>query len=122
MILTQVVFSAEKFIEFIRKCRDAGISSNIPIIPGLYIPFTFDELNLLLRITKVTINSEIYEKFKSLKDDPEGFKNFSLSFLTKIIHDIQENSPEVIRGFHFFTMNNFEMVQRLVKIIKFSEE
>jgi methylenetetrahydrofolate reductase (NADPH) len=122
VILTQVVFSADKFIEFVNRCRKIGISSDIPIIPGLYIPHNFDELNLMLKITKVSMDSTAYEKFRSLKDDCEGFKDFSLSFMTKMIHDIQENSQEFIKGFHFFTLNNFEMVQRLINVIDFKEE
>lgn len=122
VILTQVVFSPEKFVEFVENCRKVGISPNIPIIPGLYIPLSFSELNLMLKITKVSMNSGTYKVFESLKDDPESFKSFSLSFMTKLIKDIQRTSPEFTRGFHFFTLNNFEMIQNLIKLVDFSEE
>jgi methylenetetrahydrofolate reductase (NADPH) len=122
VILTQVVFSSVKFIEFVKQCRKIGISNEIPIIPGLYIPHNLDELNLMLKITKVSMDSTVYENFRNLKDDSEGFKDFSLSFMSKMIHDIQGNSQEFIKGFHFFTLNNFEMVQRLINVIDFKEE
>lgn len=122
IILTQVVFSSEIFISFVKKCRECGISSHVPIIPGLYIPFSFKELNLILKITKVSIDPEIYQNLEVLKDDTEEFQKVSLNFMKKIIENIQENSSEYIRGFHFFTMNNFKMIQKLIEIVDFSEE
>jgi methylenetetrahydrofolate reductase (NADPH) len=122
VILTQVVFSAEKFVEFVRKCRDIGISRHVPIIPGLYIPYNFKELNSILKITKVSIDLEIYQTFEGLKEDPEEFQKFSLTFTTNMIKSIQQTSPEFIRGFNFFTMNNFQMIHKLVELVNFSEE
>lgn len=120
--MTQVVFSVAKFVEFVRKCREIEISSEVFIIPGLYIPFNFKELNLVLRITKVAMDPATYKKFEELKDDDEQFKKLSLAFMTNLIRGIQETSSEFIRGFHFFTMNHFEMIQSLVEFIDFSEE
>lgn len=122
IILTQVVFSADIFVGFLIKCREIGISSEVFIIPGLYIPYSWNELKTILRITKVSMKKEIYDKFYDLKDDDENFKKFSLNFTVKMILDIQLRSPEIIRGFHFFTFNNFEMVQNIIEIVNFSEE
>ena len=122
IVLTQVVFSADKFIEFLRNCREIGISTKVFIIPGMYVPYNWTELGNVLRISKVSLEGEIYEKFHELKDDDEGFKTYALDLTTKMIREIQQRTPEFIRGFHFFTMNNFEMVERLIKIVNFSEE
>lgn len=122
IILTQVVFSAQLFVGFVRRCRQIGIPEMVPIVPGLYIPFNMRELDLILRITKVPMKSEIYRKFENLRNDEDAFKNFSISFMTELISDIQELSPEFISGYHFFTMNNFEMIQRLINVVDFSVE
>lgn len=121
IILTQVVFSADKFIDFVRRCRLIGISSEVIIIPGLYIPFNISELDFVLRITKASIDSEVYDRFALLKNDPEEFKRFSLSITIKMIEDVRLKSPELIRGFHFFTMNHFEMIQSLIQLVNFNE-
>lgn len=119
IILTQVNFSADAFIGFVKRCRGGGI--DVPIIPGLYIPHNFSELNLILRITKASMEPKAYEKFKALKDNDEEFQKFSLAFMTKMIGDIQATSSEFIRGFHFFTMNNFTMIQKLIETVDVSE-
>jgi methylenetetrahydrofolate reductase (NADPH) len=113
-ILTQVVFSASKFCEFVVKCRERGISTDVPIIPGIYIPYTFDELNRILIITKATIPDEMYEKLKSMRDNDQLFQEESLKFIKELIENIKRTSAEFICGFHFFTMNNFYMLNSLV--------
>lgn len=122
IVLTQVVFSASKFVEFVNNCNEIGISSDVIIIPGLYIPSNWKELKLVLRITKISMGQETYEKFKELKDDDQKFKEFSLAFMTELIQEIQQTSSVFIKGFHFFSMNNLEMIKKLVEIINFSGE
>jgi methylenetetrahydrofolate reductase (NADPH) len=56
VILTQVVFSAERFAAFVKNCRAVGINQ-VPIIPGLYIPLNLKELELMLRITSSNLRT-----------------------------------------------------------------
>lgn len=121
VVLTQVIFSADKFVDFVRRCRRIGISSEVVIIPGLYIPFDMSELDFVLRLTKASMDSEVYDRLANLKNDPEEFKRLSLSITIKMIEDVRVKSPESIRGFHFFTMNHFEMIQSLIRVVDFSE-
>lgn len=121
VILTQLIFSAEIFCKFVRKCRQFGIPEAIAIIPGLYIPKNINELKLILNITKVTIPTTLKCELESLQNDEQKFQELSLSFITKLINDIQRDSPEHIRGFHFFTMNDLTMLSKLTKCINFSE-
>src|SRR5690349_15180687 len=74
IVLTQVVFSADKFVDFVRRCRQIGISSEVFIIPGLYIPLNMNELDFVLQITKSSMESEVYKRLVELKNDTEEFK------------------------------------------------
>lgn len=121
-ILTQLTFSAEKFCTFVDKCREVGISQDIPIIPGLYVPRDLKELDLILKYSKADIPSELYENFEKLSANEDEFQEFSLASTVKCIEHIQENCSEFIRGFHFYTMNNLNMLQKLTQIVNFSEE
>lgn len=113
-ILTQVVFSSETYVKFVESCRELGIK--VPIIPGLYVPRNLQELEFFLKLTKVSIDSKIHENFKNFENDEEGFKILALQFTRKLIDNIKHLVP----GFHFFTMNDFEMVARLVECKNFS--
>lgn len=123
VIITQVLYSAENFIEFLARCREYGISSAVPIIPGCYIPRTFDELNLMQKITNVYLPEQLYFDLEESRDDEEKFQKIGLSFMVKMIKQIQRASPEFIRGYHFFTFSSkLTMIQKLIKLVSFSEE
>lgn len=121
VILTQLTFSGKKFCTFVDRCRKIGIPQDIPIIPGLFIPRAFDELNVILKITSSNISSEYYDKLKNLRENEEKFQECGLSYTVNCIKDIQRNCSEFIRGFHFYTMNDLRMLQKLTEIIDFSE-
>ncbi|CAO1413749.1 unnamed protein product [Diamesa serratosioi] len=117
VILTQVIFSAEKFVEFVRNCRKVGIQ--VPILPGLYIPHNYKELKRIINLTKIQMPEDIYQHFKSRRENDEEFKNYSINWMMTVIKDIKQKSPEFISGYHFFTMNNFEMIQKCIQLIDF---
>lgn len=117
VILTQIVFSADKFVEFVTICRQIGIQ--VPILPGLYIPHNYKELKRIIQITKIQMPEEIYQHFKSRRENDEEFKKFSINWMMTVLKDIKQKSPEFIAGYHFFTMNNLEMIQKCIQLIDF---
>jgi methylenetetrahydrofolate reductase (NADPH) len=118
-VLTQLTFSAEDFCKLVHDCRNNGVS--VPIIPGLYIPENLNRLNHLLKITNASMPIKLQQELESLKDDEEKFQERSLSFVANLIGDIQKNSCEHIRGFHFFTLNSLTMLSKLITIVNFSD-
>lgn len=113
VIITQICFSSSKILEFIQKCRSLKIT--VPVIPGLYIPRTFAELERMLSITKASLSQEVYQKFKTSQHNPVEFEGFSLQFMENLIREIQENSKEHFSCFHFFSLNNFTLIQKLTE-------
>lgn len=82
----------------------------------MYIARNLKELDFVLQLAKVSIDAEVYGTFKKLENDEKAFKTVSLEFTRKIIDEIKHLVP----GFHFFTMNGFEMVARLVECEDFA--
>lgn len=119
MIITQICFSATTIVEFIKKCRSNDIK--VPIIPGLYIPRNFQELKRILDFTKVEISKELFEKFKSLENNQEEFEKYSIDFMSNMIREIQAKSSERIICYHFFSMNDFTMIKKIILDTDFSE-
>ncbi|CAO1410581.1 unnamed protein product [Diamesa tonsa] len=117
VILTQVVYSAEIFVEFLCNCRKANI--HVPILPGLYIPHNFKELNRLIEITKIQMPELHYEAFKSRRETDEDFQTYSVIWMMTLIKEIKLKSPEFIPGYHFYTMNNFDMIRKCLPLMEF---
>lgn len=113
ILISQIFFRAEIFIEFVRECRKIGISKDIKILPGLFLPSNYRQLEKILEITKVSIDDDLLIQFKNCAN----FQSFSLNFFKKLINEINRKSPEFIPGFHFFTLNNFDSLCDLMKLV-----
>lgn len=114
-IITQMCFSSTKILEFIQNCRDRGI--DIAIVPGIFVPSTFTSLLAMCRICKVRVPPEQFRMYKMLKDDVMGFQEFAVQYTVELLNDLFRNDAAV--GVHFFTMNNFEIIQRVTRNFEF---
>jgi methylenetetrahydrofolate reductase (NADPH) len=119
VLLTQSVFCSKIFCEFVKNCRKHGI--NVPIIPGIYIPYTYEELKSIIRTTQVSVPTELARQYKDVANDKEKFQELSIKSTKTMIQEIQDHSIDHIPGYHFFSMNNMTMINKLLKVINFSD-
>ena len=109
-IVTQMFFENEKYFNFVKHCRDAGIT--VPIIPGL----------------------KVLKNASQLKSIP---KNFYIDFPDALVEDIS-NSPQHVEeigqrwakaqveqllnagvpGIHFYVLNDVHTVAKIVRSVK----
>lgn len=68
-IMTQMFFNNQKFFEFVKNCRAAGI--NVPIIPGLKPITNKKQLTILPKIFHVDIPTELSSAITAAKTDEE---------------------------------------------------
>lgn len=111
MIITQVSFSLDKILAFIRDCRAMGIS--VPIIPGIYVPYTYSGLKFMTNITKVYPSAEDMKEYKRRKYDPKEFRDYAVQQAIKLIRGLFD-SDLGIYGLQFFTTNHFDHIAKIV--------
>jgi len=119
VLLTQSVFCSKIFCEFVKNCRKKGI--NVPIIPGIYIPYTYEELKSIIRTTQVSVPLQLARQFKEISKDQEKFQELSINSTKTMIQEIQDHCIDHIPGYHFFSMNNMTMINKLLQVINFSD-
>ena len=56
-LITQIFFSSETFLKFMENCRTHQIK--VPIIPGIYVPSSFEELMRIIKITNINVPDDI---------------------------------------------------------------
>jgi methylenetetrahydrofolate reductase (NADPH) len=115
MIITQAIFEAHMFIEFLEKCS----AIKIPIIPGIFVPSSYKQLQMMLSITQVPFPDKKLQMFERHANNVEDFQKFSLSYFEELIHDILGNRIRDIRIVHFFTMNDLEFTEKIVRKFEF---
>lgn len=116
-IITQICFQSTAITHFTAQCREIGIQ--IPIVPGIFIPFSYNSLLSMCRICKVMVPEEDFKAYKNLKDDTDAFRNFAVQATVKILNNLFQNDADSIIGVHFFTLNKFELIKRVVEILGF---
>ncbi|MFX6759309.1 methylenetetrahydrofolate reductase, partial [Acinetobacter baumannii] len=68
-IMTQMFFDNQKFFDYVKTCRDMGIT--VPIIPGLKPITNKKQLSVLPRIFHVDIPTELSNAIAKCKTDAE---------------------------------------------------
>ena len=68
-IMTQMFFNNQKFLDYVKACRDMGIT--VPIIPGLKPITNKKQLTILPRIFHVDIPTELSNAINKCKTDAE---------------------------------------------------
>ncbi|MGZ4036743.1 MAG: methylenetetrahydrofolate reductase, partial [Bacteroidia bacterium] len=110
-IVTQMFFDNSKYFEFVKLCRDNGI--NVPVIPGLKILSTKNQIKTLPKIFKIDIPHDFYEALESCKDDKQ-VKEVGISWC---IQQCKELLKEHVPCLHFYTMGTSESTRKVAKEI-----
>lgn len=106
-IITQLFFDNSKFLNFVERCRKAGIE--VPIIPGIKPLATVKHLTILPRIFNVEI-PEILTK--EVVAHPHRVKEIGIEWA---IAQGEELKRERVPILHFYTMGKAESTRRIVR-------
>lgn len=110
-IVTQMFFDNQKYFDFVKLCRNNGIT--IPIIPGLKILSTKKQITTLPKIFKIDIPHDFYEALEKCKDD----KNVKRVGIDWCIAQCKELIKEGVPCLHFYTMGTSETTRAVAKAV-----
>ncbi|KFB51697.1 AGAP007479-PA-like protein [Anopheles sinensis] len=119
-LLTQTLYDADSFFRYRERCRNVGIT--IPIIPGIYLPNSYQHLQAMLKITNITLPPLLRASFDSHADDtPDQFEAFVVDHFVGVVRNlVQPNDAtnEPVRLVHFFTFNKLRLLQQVLFKLK----
>ncbi|MCA0380925.1 MAG: methylenetetrahydrofolate reductase [Bacteroidetes bacterium] len=110
-IMTQMFFDNQKFFEFEKACRAAGI--NVPIIPGLKPLTTKKQLTVLPRIFHVDLPTELSLEVMKCKSDAE-VEQVGTEWLIQQSKELKANGVPVL---HYYTLGKPKVIWNVVKAI-----
>ena len=106
-IVTQMFFDNEQYFNYVKKCRDVGIT--VPIIPGLKIMTTRKQATALSKIFKIDIPQPLLEQIEKCKTDEQA-KEVGVEWCI-------QQSKELIKAkvpcLHYYTMGSSEVTRRV---------
>ncbi len=108
-IITQMFFDNAKYYEFVKACRDIGIT--VPIIPGLKPVYSKKQLTVLPKTFHIDLPADLANEILKCKTDEEVEK-IGEEWLLEQSKDLKKNGVPVL---HYYTLGRPFMVANVVK-------
>ena len=108
-IITQMFFDNQKYFDFVKRCRDLGIT--IPIIPGLKPITSKKQLTVIPRTFYVDIPSELANEIISCKTDEE-VTAVGTQWLIQQSIELKKFGVPVL---HYYTLGKASVIANVVK-------
>ena len=109
-IMTQMFFNNQKYFDFVKHCRDAGI--NVPIIPGLKILKSAAQLRTLPKNFYIDIPDELSD---DILKNPDHAVEIGKRWAVRQTEDLLRAGIPYV---HFYVMNDVDTVTEVVKKFK----
>jgi len=110
-VVTQMFFDNQVYFRFVEACRTEGIT--VPIIPGLKILISKNNLSSIPRNFYINIPEELAEEVH--KADPEHVPEIGVNWAVKQVEELLNNNVPAI---HFYIMQNSQPIKLLMKKLK----
>jgi methylenetetrahydrofolate reductase (NADPH) len=108
-IMTQMFFDNQKFFDFVKACRDMGIT--VPIIPGLKPITNKKQLSVLPRIFHVDIPTTLSHELMKCKTDQEC-EQVGTEWLVQQSKELKKFGVPVL---HYYTLGKPKVIWNVVK-------
>ncbi|KAI8370463.1 methylenetetrahydrofolate reductase-domain-containing protein [Radiomyces spectabilis] len=108
LIVTQLFFDVEMFLDFVKRCRDIGITC--PILPGVLPIQNYNGLKRVISFNNNHVPQKIWDDLEPIKDDDAAVKEYGINLTIEFIRRFWEAG---ILGFHIYTFN----LERSTRII-----
>lgn len=100
MIITQMFFDVDVFLQFVSDCRGAGIT--VPIMPGLMLIQNYGGFNRMTAFCKSRVPAALRAEMDAIKDDDAAVTKAGIAFGVRTCKAIIAAG---IHCLHFYTLN-----------------
>ena len=111
-MMTQMFFDNQKFFDFVKACRDMGIT--VPIIPGLKPLTNKKQLSVLPRIFHVDIPTDLSNAIMKCKTDQEC-EQAGAEWLIQQSKELKAFGVPVL---HYYTLGKPKVIWNVVKALQ----
>ena len=109
-VITQMFFDNQVYYDFVRRCREAGIS--VPIIPGLKPLSTARQVQMLPESFSLDIPVELTSEIAKAGDDKEAIYQLGTEWCIQQCKDLIAHGVPAV---HFYTMGKSKNIVKILK-------
>ena len=110
-IITQMFFDNQKFFEFEKKCREAGI--DVPIIPGLKPMATLKQLNLIPHRFHVDLPQELINEIQKASDN-SAVSEIGIEWCIEQSKELKKHGVPFL---HYYSMGKSKNVKKIAQAL-----
>ena len=110
-VVTQMFFDNKVYFKFVEDCRSAGIT--VPIIPGLKILVSKNNLSSIPRNFHITIPEQLAEEVNEAA--PEHVQEIGVTWALNQVEELLNNNVPAV---HFYIMQNSKPINMVMKKLK----
>jgi methylenetetrahydrofolate reductase (NADPH) len=110
--VSQLFFDNQRFFEFAKRARDAGVTA--PILPGLMPVTNFGQIERFVAICGATIPPKLRVEMEGRKGDAKAVEDLGVAYASmQVLGLLQGGVP----GVHFYTLNRSPATRAIVSAI-----
>lgn len=113
-IITQLFYDVDVFLDFVTRCRAAGI--DCPILPGIMPIQSYTSFKRMTDYCQVAVPDHVWKRLDPVKGDDEAVKEVGCEIAANMCRRILSEADGTIDGVHFYTLN----LERSVTLILMS--
>jgi methylenetetrahydrofolate reductase (NADPH) len=110
-VVTQMFFDNRHYFDFVRRCRDAGIT--VPIIPGLKPISSLGQLNTLPQTFNIDLPDELVKAVQTCTDNRE-VRQVGVEWA---VHQSRELIKQGVPVIHFYTMGRSDNIKKIAEAV-----
>ncbi|GBG32729.1 Methylenetetrahydrofolate reductase 1 [Hondaea fermentalgiana] len=111
--ITQAVFDASLFVNFVRDCHQAGVSADFPILPGIMPIHNYKGLKSIVSDLNVSLPETFESALAPIQNDTGAVMSKGIELIGDLCAELL--SSDVTAGLHFYTFNLEYAVRQLVE-------
>lgn len=115
VIYTQMFFDNNKFFQYIELLEKENI--NIPVVAGILPILSYEQLEKMLSLAKITLPKKLMEKLDKYKDNKDDIKKIGIDFATEQCQELISNK---VKGIHFYTLNKSYSTVKILKNLNYT--
>lgn len=108
-IVTQMFFDNERFFDFVKRCREAGI--NVPIVPGIKPVVTRGQLTVLPKVFHVDIPTDLARELMKCDNDDMA-KEVGVEWCTEQLRGLYAAG---VPSVHIYSLNATRSVKKILQ-------
>lgn len=111
-VTTQLFFDNEHYFDFVRRCREAGIT--VPIVPGIMPVLSLKQIRRFTEMCGATLPPALVERLEKVQDEPAKVQAAGREWAAEQIEDLLKRGAP---GYHLYILNRSKAALALVEAL-----